>query len=173
MKNFAQWLLLQESSLEDLYKSAVVAFPGTTRRQHAVDPIKISEVKWIPYLGTKTLLVRAIAESGNSVYNPIVMFTDVKYGSGDVSLAVDDNKNYILEQLSMSENDVKIRCNCEDFYWRWNYWDHLDNSLYGRKRSPYEAKTNRGPVNPTESEGMCKHLMKLMKVLNQSGLMKG
>ena len=53
--NFQNWITLQESSLQNLYTSTVKAFPKTTRRQYAIDPINIAEVKWTPFLGVHTV----------------------------------------------------------------------------------------------------------------------
>ena len=166
---------MQESSINDLYRSAVAAFPGTTRRQHATDPVVITEIRWTPFLGMKTLLVRGLAQNEDREYNTTVLFKGVRYveqkEKGLVPLNANDGKTYFLEQLSL-DHDVVLRCNCPDFYWRFNYFDHVDKSLYGRKRAKYEAKHNPGSANPMKMPGMCKHLMKLSKALVESGLVK-
>lgn len=167
------WL---ESSLQELYHSAVDAFSNTTKRQHATHPIVITSLQWIPFLGMKTLFVKGLAESGANVYNPLIVFKRVSYhntaGPRIISLHASDGKEYFLEQLSVDDTDVLVRCNCKDFYWRFAHFDHLDKSLYGRNRKKYEALYRPGSANPAESPGMCKHLMKLTKVLTESNLLK-
>jgi hypothetical protein len=167
---FKEWIKLNESSSQDLYDSAVEAFPNTTKRQHATQPIKISTIKWTPYLGMNTLFVKALAQNEGREYNPIILFKGVKYlDEGGISVMGDMGRVF-LEKLSLNDNHVALRCNCPDFSWRFNYFNHVDKSLYGRKRKKYEALYNPGSANPMEMPGMCKHLMKLSHVLNQSGI---
>lgn len=165
---------LNESSFKDLYSSTVKAFPKTTKRQYSIDPIKIVKLEWVPYVGLSTLYVKAIAQNteNSKEYNPILLFKSINYsknkGRNFVEIYDDNGKNYILERIK--DNDILVRCNCKDFYWRGNYFDHLDHSLYGRKRSEYFATSNRPPANPTSSPMVCKHVIKLYKVLEQSGI---
>ena len=167
--------LWTESSLQELYQSAVDAFPSTQMRQHAVDPIVISSLQWVPFLGMKTLFVKGLAESGGSEYSPVVVFKRVGYqdtsGPGVIPLAASDGQEYFLERLSAEQTDVLVRCNCDDFYWRFNYFNSTDKSLYSRKRKKYEALYNPGSANPQSMPGLCKHLMKMAGVLRESGVL--
>lgn len=163
---FSNWLL-QESSLNDLYQSAVAAFPHTTKRQHATMPIKIVEFTWVPYLGMKTLFVKAIAQNEERVYTPIIVFKKVNYlESGGISLKDNNGKTYFLEQLSLQGNDCLVRCQCKDFKFRFNLYDHLDRSLYGS----VNKHNSKGVANPKEMPGMCKHLMALTQSLHSIGI---
>lgn len=168
-------MALNESSLSDLFNSAVAAFPGTRRRQYATGTVQIENLSWSPFLGMRTLFVRCEAdnrEDNGGQYKPVILFKNVRYsresGRGRVELE-SDGKVYYADPLD--ENDVLVRCQCGDFFWRFHHYNHLDKSLYGTKRKPYEAVADRGPINPSESEGMCKHLMKLMEVLRESGIL--
>jgi hypothetical protein len=165
---------IAESTLVDLYNSAVAAFPKTRFRQHATQPIVIARLDWTPYLGLKTLFVKGLAQNEGREYTPLILFKGVRYHqnedrNGLVTLVIDD-RQYLLEQLSMEGNEALVRCNCPDFKWRFNYFDHLDRSLYGVKRAKYEAKLRPGTANPLELPGMCKHLMKLSQALSDSGI---
>lgn len=161
--------MLLESSFSALFQSAVAAFPNTTRRQHVTGPIQISEFSWLPFIGVKTLFVRSTATNEDRQYRPMILFKNVNYSPEEnvVTLTV-DNQQVNFEQLG--GNDVLVRCNCNDFYWRFNYYNHLDHSLYSRKRVRYDATTDRGPINPTESPGLCKHLMKMGEILTNNGI---
>mgnify|MGYP000029406321 FL=1 len=169
--DFKDWL--NENTLNGLYDSAVAAFPNTTKRQHATQPVRIVQIGWTPYLGLKTLFVKGLAQNEGREYNSLILFKKVSYkdsnGPGIVELNTETGKVF-LERLSFDANDVVVRCNCPDFYWRFNYYNHLDKSLYGRKRAKYEAQHNPGSANPQEMPGMCKHLMKLSKALTESGI---
>jgi hypothetical protein len=154
--NFENWLI--ESSLNDLYQSAVRAFPNTTKRQHAVDPIEIANLQWTPFLGMKTLLLRATAINEAREYNPIILFKNVQYHVtrdvyGLIEIVDNMGTGHLIEKLSLENTDV-------------NYTDHQDQSLYGRKRREYHALHNPGSSNPQNLPGMCKHLIKLTQVLN-------
>jgi hypothetical protein len=167
--NFENWLI--ESSLNDLYQSAVRAFPNTTKRQHAVDPIEIANLQWTPFLGMKTLLLRATAINEAREYNPIILFKNVQYHVtrdvyGLIEIVDNMGTGHLIEKLSLENTDARLRCDCNDFKWRFNYTDHQDQSLYGRKRREYHALHNPGSSNPQNLPGMCKHLIKLTQVLN-------
>lgn len=167
------WL---ESSLVDLYKSAVEAFPNTTKRQYATDEIVVEDVTWTPFVGMKTLFIKGMIRNEDRKYNSLILFKRVVYHDrnqeGVIPLRASDGKQYFLEQLLMNDTDVAVRCLCQDFRWRWTHTDHLDKSLYGRNRKKYEALYNPGSANPSNSKGMCKHLMKLMQVLRNSDIIK-
>ena len=170
--DFKKWFV--ESTLDDLYQSAVDAFPHTTKRQHATHTIKITKLLWRPYKGMNTLFIRGLAQNEGREYNPMVLFKKVKYHEasdpGTIHLQTDVGE-YDLEPILFDAQDALLRCNCSDFYWRFNYYDHLDKSLYGRKRAKYEALRDPGSANPMKMPGMCKHLMKMMQALGNSGIL--
>ncbi len=162
--------LFAESSLEDLYQSAVEAFPRTTMRQHATHPIVITNLRWTPFLGMKTLFIKALAQNEGREYSPIILFKKVNYNSDEVKITDSAGIEFSFGKLSLENTDIVLRCNCKDFYWRFNYYDHLDKSLYGRKRAKYESKGIKPPANPLELPGICKHLMKTAHVLREAGI---
>jgi len=174
---FNKWMSLQEGNLQNLYTTTVQAFPSTTRRQHATDPVKIVELNWTPFLGVNTLFIKASAyseESGKN-YNPMILFKNVDYhplktDMDWIEIVANDGKHYVFEKLN-ENNEVLIRCNCADFSWRWTYTDYLDHSLYGRNRRPYEAVFNPGSSNPLKLPGMCKHIIKMVKTLDETGIL--
>ena len=172
--NFEQWLV--ESSLHGLYDNTVEAFPGTRMRQHATDTIKITHLDWVPYVGMKTLYVKGLAQNEGREYLPVILFKGVQYreeaGKGVVPLMDNLGKKYLLDQLSFEENEVRVRCNCPDHFWRFRHYNYVDQSLYGPDRKKYEAKHRPGSANPKKLPGLCKHLMKLGKVLKESGIIE-
>jgi hypothetical protein len=73
-----------------------------------------------------------------------------------------------MRLLSMKLNDVKIRCDCKDFYFTWWYYTNKYNSLSGAPFKKYKRKTDYYPErNPKHVPGMCKHLITLIKYLIQ------
>lgn len=172
--DFKHWLV--ESSLNDLYDSAVDAFPYTLKRQHAIQPVRITNIHWTAHPKFRTLYVRGLAESDGHVYNPTILFKGVRYhehiATDRLLLTTTNGNKYFIEHLDHQHTQVQVRCNCNDFGFRFRYYNFLDHSLFGPKGHKYEAKGVRPPANPQEAEGVCKHLIKLTKVLQQSNLLK-
>lgn len=168
---FKEWIeVLDEASLNKLYDQAVQAFPQTTKRQYATQPVLIEKINWTPYLGMNTLFVKAEARNADRHYNPMILFKGMTYGTGDVDIMANNGQKVSFDKISPESTDALVRCNCDDFKWRFNYYNHLDKTLYGRKRAKYEAKYNPGSANPTKSPGMCKHIMKMMEVLESANI---
>lgn len=161
--------MIFESSLTDLYQSAVDAFPKTTKRQHATHPIVIKELTWTPFVGMKTLFIKGLAQNEDREYNTIILLRKVNYQGDEVQITASDGLPYSFDRISLENTDVSVRCNCNDFRWRFSYYNHLDKSLYGSKPKKYESKGGP-PANPMEYEGMCKHLMKTMKALKEADI---
>lgn len=159
-----------ESSLQDLYQSTVLAFPKTTLRQHAIDPVVVKKLSWLPFIGLRTLFVKGQAQNEQREYNTILLFKNVNYGKNDVQIVASNGIEYSFGRLSLENTDVLLRCTCPDFRYRFSYYDHLDKSLYGRKSAKYEAKGVGPPANPLKLPGMCKHLIKTAKVLHEAGI---
>lgn len=166
--------MFSESSLRDLYHNIVQGFPRTGLRQHATDTIKIANLSYIPFQGLKTLLVKGLAQNNGKEYNPLILFKGVKYFpeyKDNLIKLKTMNETVFLDPLT-TEQEVLVRCSCSDFNWRFTHYNHLDKSLYGRNRSKYEATTDRGPVNPEEVPGCCKHILKLWKALEHGDILR-
>jgi hypothetical protein len=168
----AIWL---ETTLKDLHDAAADAFPQTNMRQHATDPIRIEGLRWIPFRGMGTLFVKALVNNEGSKNESIILFKGVKYregsGLGSVPVVASNGTKVNIDRLSFSRTDALVRCTCGDFRWRFSHWNREDGSLYGRGGRKYEAKFRPGSSNPEESPGMCKHLMKMAKILLESGVL--
>ncbi len=177
--DFNEWLVLNEANINDLYSSTVRAFPRTRKRQHSVDEVEIRSVSFTPYRGVRTLFLKGAARNENTgkEYSPIILFKRVSYHDsrdvrGLVEIAASDGRVYLIERLN-PRNNVLVRCNCPDFYWRFNYEDKIHQNLWGRMRAKYEALYNPGSSNPLQLPGMCKHLIKLSQTLGNSGILEG
>ena len=160
---------LLESSLSDLYQSTVEAFPRTTLRQYATHPIVITNLRWTPFVGMKTLFIKGLAQHETREYNTIVLLKGIDYTGEGIVITASDGMEYSFVKPSLENTDVAVRCQCPDFHWRFNFYNHLDKSLYGSKRGPYESQGGP-PANPLELPGMCKHVIKTIKVLHEAGL---
>jgi hypothetical protein len=82
-----------------------------------------------------------------------------------------DGQDYHVQPLQLAGHNVKVRCNCMDFYFRFANYNAQDKSLVGKPPPLYRRKTTtRPPVNPGQVPGMCKHLLKLVQTLQGAGL---
>jgi hypothetical protein len=167
---------LIESSLLDLYRTTGDAFPKTGLRQYATQPIKISRIRSTAYKGVKTLLIRGLAQNEGREYTVMMLFKGIEFKpeAGSKTATVEDPKlgHVHFIRPKSEKNDVAVRCDCQDFFWRWNWYDSKDGSLYGTKRGPYVRKTKtRPPANPKKLPGLCKHLIKFWQVLENLKLL--
>lgn len=168
---FKTWL---ESSLHDLKQNAILAFPNTTKRQHAIDEVEIVNLKYTPYLGVKTLYVKSLAQNitNGKEYNPVILFKGLDFQEQKNNNTIEikaDGQNYLIQKLSLENTQVLLRCNCKDFFWRFHNEDHTDKSLQGPNRKKYEGQ-GLWVANPLKLPGMCKHLMALVNTLKESGI---
>lgn len=165
-----------ETSLEQLYDNTVKAFPNTGRRQNSIDEVKIEGLTWVPFRGVGTLFVKGLARRDESKNEPIMLFKGVKYHDekepGLVEVRASNGETVFLEPLSFKTTDVMVRCSCKDFHWRMTHFNKVDKSLFGRDRKKYEALVRPGTSNPMELAGLCKHLIKMSRVLSESSLLR-
>lgn len=164
-----------ETNISNLYSSAIKAFPKTSLRQHAIDTVRVENLIWMPFLGVKTLFIKGLIRNESKKYDCIMLFKNIIFKENEgkklIKIRMSNGKTYFVEQINSNKNDVLVRCNCMDFYYRFNYYNHLDHSLYGRKRSKYEALERPNTANPTQKPGMCKHLIKMAKIIKETNLL--
>lgn len=165
--------MLIETTLNSLYKKTIEAFPLTTKRQYATDPVSVDNIKWLPFFGAKTLFLKAIVRNENKEYESIILFKNIKYeekeGKNISLIKTSTGQDIFIERINPSQNNVLVRCNCPDFSYRFNYYNSLDKSLFGKKRKKYKG-SNLWNANPKKMPGFCKHLIKITKILGDFGL---
>jgi len=69
--------------------------------------------------------------------------------------------------VDFKNTTVKVRCNCNDFRYRWSYYLSKVGSLIGRFKTYIKTGENP-PVNPNKALGLCKHLTSFIKGLEES-----
>jgi hypothetical protein len=168
--------LEEQSSVPDLETNIVRGFPNTTKRQHATGEVTISNVQYMPYLGMNMLHVKSTSSSNGHEYKQALQFNGVKFEGADTdqnaTFQASDGEDYHVQPLELTGHNVKVRCSCLDFHYRFANYNSQDKSLVGRPPPLYQKKTNRPPVNPLQVPGMCKHLLKLVEMLQRYGLVK-
>lgn len=160
----------------DLYGSSIEAFPETSMRQHATHSVRVEHMDWIPFRGVGTLFVKSLSNNDGRKNESIILFKGVKYADEQrknfVGISASDGKKVYLERLSWEGTDALVRCSCADFRWRFSHWNSMEKSLFGRGHKKYEATNRPNSSNPEELPGMCKHLMKMAKILAESGIIR-
>jgi len=163
------------STQADLRNNIETSFPTTKKRQHATNEVTIQGVEYIPYVGTKMLHVRSTATSNGHTYNQAIQFLNTTFGDGLYSVTIQsrDGQTHQLHPISLTNQNVKVRCNCLDFYYRFAQHNHQDKSIVGRAPIPYQRKTQDHPeVNPDHVPGMCKHLLKVVEKMRNDGIVQ-
>jgi len=164
-----------ETSISNLYKNTVEAFPKTTKRQFSTHTVVVERVDWVPFLGLRTLFIKSLIKNEGKKYDCLMLFKNIVYkeeeGKKSVKIRMSTGKEYFVEQIDSEKNDVLVRCNCQDFYWRFVHYNKEDKSLYGRDRRKYEALARPNTANPMEMAGMCKHLIKMAKIIKETNLL--
>ena len=149
-------------------------FLTTKKRQLATDPVMIQSSTTVPLVSAKMLEIKSIAISNGERYNVTIQFEGVQYEEVDtqqnVTFTGPDNEDYHIKHIELKRKNVKVRCDCLDFYHRFAAHNTRDKSLYGTPPPPYTPKTDRPSDNPRQVPGVCKHIIKTVESLKQSGL---
>lgn len=169
--------ILLESSIGDLERNTIAAFPDTKGRQNATIPVTVMDMTILP--GQKTIQCKATTRNtnSNSTYQTQILFQDVRYAQeGDtqqtVSFQSSDGEEYNIVPLEKTRTQVQVACSCLDFYWTFAAYNSSDGSLIGPAPEPYTSAPNAAPRNPNHSPGLCKHLMALGSELQSQNLMR-
>lgn len=164
--------ILLELTLDQLVRNTETAFPATNARQHNVDQVAVKQIELMPAEG-KLLAKGTVRGSQGKDYQVAIQFEDVEYNpETDGVTFVSNGNEYTITPIQKSSTDVKVACNCLDFRWRFAQYNDAKQALFGPKPSLYAKvpNSNRGAANPTNSPGVCKHLLDFTDSLNDSGL---
>jgi hypothetical protein len=168
--------LEEDSSVPQLQQNIERGFPETRKRQHATNEVVVSNVQYMPYIGMKMLHVKSISASNGHQYQQALQFMRVAFEPEDTetnaTFQASDGEDYHIQPLQLTGHNVKVRCNCLDFHYRFANYNAQDKSLVGKPPPLYQKKTNRPPVNPGQVPGMCKHLLKLVEMLRRYGVVQ-
>lgn len=146
------------------------------RAQNA-SKVQVQEVTLIPSLQDKTLTAKSRTRSKDKFYETIIVFSGVKFftegGNGRQEIQVTDGSTYYIDPIRPYKSNVKVRCTCLDFYFRFSVWDQRDDALTGEAPEPYRRKTQSyPPVNPQKVSGLCKHIIKITDYLRQQRIIR-
>lgn len=148
-----------------------------TPREQNANRVQVQEVNLIPSIQDKTLTAKSRTRTTDKHYETIIVFSGVKFfnegGHGRQEFQASDGTTYFIDPIRPYKSNVKVRCTCLDFYFRFSVWDQRDKALTGDPPEPYYRKTDSyPPVNPEKVSGVCKHIIKLTNYLKQERLIR-
>ena len=132
----------------------------------------------IPFRGTKTLLVQmqCFGETEKSEHIINLQFQGLKFveeipKNAEYETLDYKDQEYYFEHPTI-DTEVKVRCSCSDYTYRFSYANWKAKCQFGSKPKAYKKKTNRKPLNPDLIPGLCKHISQAQSYLKQEGIMK-
>jgi hypothetical protein len=179
--------LLERSTFTALQQNSKNKVPTSSGRANAAiaSNINIGKMDIVPYVGTRVLDIKGAAQNTNSqtkgqassMHYPKIIFNNVEFEESDqpsnVTFRASDGNEYHVVPINLSQNTVRVYCDCLDFKWRFQHYNVSDRSAaIPKSPKPYQSKTDRGPVNPSKVPGVCKHLIALVDVLKKSALVR-
>lgn len=165
-------LILLELTLYQLNRSTQNGFDD--KRKGRAPRMNLTNVRYTPTMenGKQGLTVNSDCISGDSGnhYQQVIVFQKVTLlpedGPNARTFETSDGKQIHVDNYSLQSADVKVRCNCLDFYWRFTNFNFKQRALQGDPNPPYVRKTqNRPPANPMQKPGICKHIYQLLKTV--------
>lgn len=161
--------ILLEVTLYQLNRSTQNGFDD--QRKQKSPRMQLTDIQYTPTneKGKQGLIVKSHCISGDSGnhYDQVIQFNKVVYEDEDTpqntTVPTAGGQTAHINTESLANSDVKVRCTCLDFYWRFANFDFKQKALMGDPNPPYVRKTNRPPVNPLQKAGICKHIYALLQ----------
>ena len=166
---------LEEQTADQLIGSTKRAFPTTKREIKANSDAKINSVAITGNQRQKFILAKFDIQGKTDQYKTSIKIeqatiTDEPTGT-TVEIAEPTGDTLNAEPTLASKNNVKLRCTCKDFTWRFSRQDAKVKALNGPVPS-LQSKGLRPSVNPTWAPGACKHIHAALDHLKKIGILK-
>jgi len=189
-KQIDEELIFERSTYNDLERNVVNFNPVSKKRQNAVDPVRITKLETLPAIGMKTLSIWALANStdsksgSNTTYEPSIIFNGVEFvgdevpqgqegeeeqqqparnDSNTITAKARDGRDYSMKVIDLAQNNVRVNCQCLDFYWRFRDQNAKDKSGVLRSKPAYQPKTDRVSVNPQQVPGLTLRIINIFR----------
>jgi len=107
----------------------------------------------------------------------------IRFFENSTIFATSDGEGYnVIEDNIPEDSDIRVWCSCSDYYWTFQFYN-VENGvdIWGKYPDRYVPKTKKGfeafrknqPLrNPGRNPGMCKHLMLLLSMLMDRGVVQ-
>lgn len=159
--------MLIESSLGELIRNTEQI--DTTKRHHIADTVRMTGGIQFAKLEQGNILVTAKTDNG---YKPTLKLPLEQSDSGSVTITLTDGTSETFNPVNMNNDDVQASCNCDDFFFRLATPSAKSGVLFGKiDHAPYIRKgTRRNNIEPITKPGLCKHLLKLTRMLRAQAI---
>lgn len=150
-------------------------FRDTSKVANDVQVLGLRIEGWV---GTKNLLFRAIMKGKSaSSYITMIMFNGIEFvekKDKDHTLPVAiDGKMYYAQVPDLWKNTIRFKDTCPDFRFRFEKELYDVGAMIGNwRRYTKVPGSTRGPVNPDNRLGYCKHIFSLLTQLKRMGYIK-
>jgi hypothetical protein len=165
---------LMEAPYAELEQKTMKFTPTTTKRQYAIDSIRVTSMELTPAVESQNLRAVSTVNSEGTNYTVSVSFDNVIYDQDDqasnVSFKAVTGDEQHIQRIELRRVNCKVSCDCLDFYWRFATQNAKVNSLDNKAPPPYHKRTNRPPANQQNTPGVCKHIMKTIIALRDAGI---
>lgn len=165
--------LIQEISTKELQTSTERAFGDSRELKKAAGMSTGPIVYTIVDEGSNTNLLcttKVMNSKSKSTNTCTVLIEGLKVIDEEGVFLATTSGGVMIEPLSAND-DIKVRCTCMDFRFRFADVNANNDGLYGKRPPVYVRKTDtRPPVNPSSAPGLCKHLYKFIDVLEDEGV---
>jgi len=169
-----EWLN-EDSTYPQLQSNIKRTFPNTRARENSPTPPRVTNIRYTPHVGNSSLEIDANTSGTNTNHQTTVLVTNVSFEQADapnnVTVTTSGGGEQSLKPINLANSTIKVRCTCMDFRFRFAVWNFNDNSLIGSKPPPYVATSNRPPVNPLKTPGVCKHIIQTIRSAQQAGVL--
>jgi uncharacterized surface anchored protein len=139
------------------------------KRKENSNKVQVNNLTFIPFPSNNKLKVGSNTTSNNGHdYWTSILFDNIEYleegEPNGFTFTANDGSEYTIARVRPNVN-VKVTCSCLDFHYRFAVWDDKFRALDGNPPPPYIKTSNRPSVNPMQSPGLCKHLIKMVNNL--------
>ena len=183
---------MQINTVLKLFERTMPSLISVTRssfgndRENDSNRVQVKDVEYIPMVQEGILQVRAntYSEPGVGPYQSVIVLNGVQFvnedeynqanetGENIFNMTSSGGTDFYIQYEPAATVDVRVRCTCEDFRWRFAAYNYSDGSLQGDPPDTYVKKTDRPSVNPADTPGVCKHLIKLKKELERENFFR-
>jgi hypothetical protein len=127
-------------------------------------------------VGVKTLSIsgEVLTLGSTEAKHVIVVFEGVQFSRykklGYVRYNLGGNEGWI-KKPALTQNNVMMRCSCQDYRFRFQHANALVKVLFGRRKKYKRVEgSTRKPVNPDHIPGYCKHIHNFVSVVVGKGI---
>lgn len=171
-------MILYEVSMVDLLSTTKQNFKSD--REDSSSQVSVASIRYTASYKRNilTCIARVKSATSGKLYITKIELMDVEFTEESnpehVEILGSDNRPIYIVPKTKYLTEVKVNCNCLDFYQRMASYNKSNNILIGRKvPTHYQSPTtpgNKMKGNPNNSIGMCKHLVCFYHKLLEDGL---